>query len=344
MKLSLLDMSPEQLDVAFADFGEKAFRAKQLLDWVYKKHVTDFASMSNLPQKTFAERFDILTSRVVETHTSGDGCTKLLIELHDGARVETVLIPDGARATACVSTQAGCAMGCVFCASGLDGLDRNLSSGEILEQLLHLSSAAGTFPTNVVFMGVGEPLANYGATVRAVRAIVDPHRFEVSARRVTVSTVGLPKQIRRLAKEDLAITLAISLHAPNDTLRRMLMPAAELATIAEIIHAAQMFYEQKKREVTLEYILLGGVNDTPLCARALAKIAKTLRCNVNLIRYNPVASLPHERPTQLAVQVFTKVLRKNGVNAHLRSSRGLDAEAACGQLRKSATKNDQTQR
>jgi 23S rRNA (adenine2503-C2)-methyltransferase len=288
--------------------------------------------MTNLPAQAI-EGLDNLTSRVVERTDSPDGVVKLLLELSDGERIETALIPTERRATACVSAQAGCAMGCTFCATAGDGLHRNLRSGEILEQVLHLRRAAERAVTHVVFMGMGEPLANYDATVSAVRALVDPQRFNLSARRVTVSTIGLPGKIRRLAKENLPITLAISLHAPNDALRRQLIPAAKATTIDEIVSAAQAFFRSRKREVTLEYVLIRGVNDTGLCADGLARIARRLRCNVNLIRYNPAPPRPFERPSAAAAKDFAERLRRQGVNVQVRRSRGLDADAACGQLR-----------
>ena len=331
MKLALLDMTLDELRKAVAAIGQPAYRAEQLADWVYGRGATDPEAMTNVP-KPLREAFDVLTSRVAVRTESEDGTIKLLLEMHDGEHVETVLIPSGKRVTACVSTQAGCAMGCSFCASGIGGWKRNLTGGEILEQLLHLQQAGERRVTNVVFMGMGEPLANYNATVAAVRALTDPGRFGISARRITVSTIGIPKAIRRLAQEDLPITLAISLHAPNDALRRQLMPSAH-SQIDEIIAAAKDFFEARKREITLEYVLLGGVNDTNVCAEALADLAHSLRCNVNLICYNPVESLPYERPTQVATQAFVARLRKRGVNVHLRHSRGLDAAAACGQLR-----------
>lgn len=333
MKPALLEMTPGQLLAAVTDAGQPPYRAEQLADWVYGKGVTDPQAMTNLP-RSLADRFDILTSRLAERTDSADGTIKLLLKLSDGEHVETVLIPAGRRSTACVSTQAGCAMGCSFCASGLGGLQRNLTAGEILEQVLHLQQAAERRVTNVVFMGIGEPLANLNATIAALRALVDPERFGISARRVTVSTVGLPKAIRRLAREDMAITLAISLHAPNDALRRELMPAAAGATLDEILAAATDFFLSRKREVTLEYVLLGGVNDTNVCAEGLAKIARRLRCNVNLVPYNPVEALPYAPPSKVAVKAFLARLRARGVNAHVRCSRGLDAAAACGQLRR----------
>ncbi|MCJ7544492.1 MAG: 23S rRNA (adenine(2503)-C(2))-methyltransferase RlmN [Phycisphaerae bacterium] len=335
MRLNFLDMTIQQARDTLAAQNIEPYRAEQLADWVYRKAVTDPAAMTSLPS-TVVGLFDILTSRVVARAESADGTTKLLLEYPDGQRVETVLIPAGKRATVCLSTQVGCAMGCGFCASGLGGLKRNLTCGEILQQVIHLRQATGRRITGAVFMGMGEPLANYDATVAATRALIDPQRFGLSARAVTLSTVGLPGRIRRLARENLPITLAISLHAPNDALRRKLTPAASVASIEQILAAAAVFFASRKREVTLEYVLLAGLNDTNVCAEALARLAKRLRCNVNLIRYNPVPSMPYAAPTAAAAKAFLARLRRRGVNAHLRRSRGADIAAACGQLRQTA--------
>lgn len=315
-----------------ADAGHKAFRAKQLADWVYNKGVTDPEIMSNLPDAV-TDEFSFLTSSIAKQADSSDGTTKLLLNLSDNCQIETVMIPSEKRATACLSTQAGCAIGCKFCASGLDGLQRNISAGEILQQLIHLRQTTGTAPTNVVFMGMGEPLANYEASIAAIRAIIDPDRFGISARRVTLSTIGIPSAIRRLATEDLAITLAISLHAPTDELRREIIPSAGKHSIDQILSAAGEFYEARKREVTLEYILLEGVNDAEYHAKNLSRLAGRLRCNVNLIRYNPVESLPFAPSTRGATEAFINTLRETGTNATLRTARGTDIAAACGQLK-----------
>ena len=342
MAISVLELDIEQLGEALQVHGLPAFRTTQIAQWVYEKGVCDVAAMTNLSKElreTLSRepnQLEVLTSKIVSRADSADGTIKLLLEYADGERIECVLIPTQQRATACLSTQVGCAMGCKFCASGMEGFKRNLSSGEILQQVIHLQQAGERRVSHVVFMGMGEPLANYGATVAAVKALNDPDRFNISARHITVSTVGLPTAIRRLATEELPITLAISLHAPNDVLRRQLIPLANRYSISDIIDAATMFYESRHREITLEYVLLGGVNDTPVCAEALAQIAHRLRCSVNLIRYNPVPSLPYVRPTQAAVKNFVDRLNKHGVNVHMRRSRGLDAQAACGQLRRSA--------
>lgn len=332
----LLDLTPEEAGAAMTALGEPAYRARQVFRWVYDRGVCDYAEMTDLPaalRPRLAEALPVLAGHVVRRRDASDGVVKLLIEWSDGESVETVLIPEANRATACLSTQVGCAVGCGFCATGAVGVRRNLSGGEILEQVLHLQLAGERRVTNAVFMGMGEPLANYDATVGAVRGLIDPERFGISARRVTVSTVGLPRQIRRLAGEDLPVTLAISLHAPNDELRRELIPTAGRTPIRDVLAAARAFYAARKREVTLEYVLLGGVNDTPTCAEQLAEIAHQLRCNVNLIRYNPVAPLPYRRPSEQTVRRFLQRLTERGVNAHVRRPRGLDADAACGQLR-----------
>ncbi len=332
MKPSFLELTPQELADLLTGPGQASYRVDQLRDWVYGKAITDPTGMSNLP-RDFVEQFDILTSHVAEEAVSRDGTIKLLLELADGEHVETVLIPAGRRATACLSTQVGCGMGCTFCASAVSGLKRHLTAGEILQQVIHLRQVAQRRVSNVVFMGIGEPLANYDATIAAIRALIDPERFGISARSITVSTVGLPKQIRRLAREGLAITLALSLQAPYDMLRRQLIPISKAASLEEILSAAEVFYKSRKREVTLEYVLLGGVNDTQLCAESLAKIARRLRCNVNLIRYNAVEALGFSAPSQAMVRGFAHRLALRGVNVHIRRPRGQDIAAACGQLR-----------
>jgi len=332
MTLAVLDMTVEQLAAAMEALGQPAFRARQVADWVYRKGVGDAARMSNLPA-ALRDDLAVLTSRVLARADSADGTVKLLVGYADGQAVECVMIPEARRATACLSTQTGCSLACTFCASGAGGPGRNLTGSEILQQLLHLQQVAPRRIGNVVFMGAGEPLANYRATVEAVGALVDPQRFGISARNVVVSTIGLPAQIRRLARLKLPITLALSLHAPNDALRRRLMPRAR-ASIDEILAAAQEFFESRSREVTLEYLLLAGVNDSGLCAEGLSRLARRLRCSVNLIRYNPAPGLPYEAPPSQAVEAFARRLRDRGVNVHVRRSRGSDIAAACGQLRR----------
>ncbi len=260
---------------------------------------------------------------------------------------ETVMIPDADRRTACVSSQVGCPVGCRFCASGMGGVKGNLTAAQIVEQVFQLNlllKPSAKRVTNVVFMGMGEPLANYANVMRAVRILHDPQCFNIGARRITISTVGVPPKMRDLANEDLPINLAISLHAPTEPLRRQLIPWAEHFALEEILDAGRYYFDRTGREITLEYILLAGVNDQPEHARQLARLCKTLRANVNLIRYNPVAGLPYQRPAGEGVIVFQNILRNSGVNAHVRKSRGRDIDAACGQLKRKQERTEQVQR
>ena len=335
-------LAAAEVDAAVRQWGWPPFRGKQLRDWVYGKGVTTPARMTNLcarDQATVAERFTFGTASVVRRQLSDDGTLKLLLGWPDGSVAETVMIPDADRRTACVSSQVGCPVGCKFCASGIDGVKRNLSAAQIVEQVIALNTAMAGTPqaphvNQIVFMGMGEPLANYANLMRAIRVLHDPGCLNIGARRITVSTVGVPARMRELAGEQLPINLAISLHAPNEPLRKRLIPWAEHFALDDILDAGRFYFERTGREVTLEYILLSGVNDGPEHARELVGVCKTLRSNVNLIRYNEVDGLPFGRPTAAAVVAFQEALRRGGVNAHVRRSRGRDIDAACGQLRR----------
>ncbi len=337
---SLFDHSPDSLRALLANWGEPSFRTTQVLEWVYARRATAYSDMTNLSKRLrerLADALPIYTSRVVRQRVSRDGTNKLLLEWLDGATTECVLIPDGERQTACISAQVGCPVGCVFCASGLDGLQRQLTAGQIVEQAMRVQSTISGDPTrltNVVFMGLGEPLANYAATIHAVRTINAEWGMGVGARKITISTVGLPAQMRKLADERLQITLALSLHAPTDELRQRIIPWASRVSIDELIAAANHYFQKTGREVTLEYVLLGGLNDDPAHARLLAAISKRMRSNVNLIPYNPVEDLPYKRPDAATARAFLDTLCGLGVNAHLRRSRGGDIDGACGQLRR----------
>jgi 23S rRNA (adenine2503-C2)-methyltransferase len=329
------------------DAGHPRFRAAQILKWIYEKNATAFETMSNLSKSLRAwldQHALIYSGQVMRESVADDGTRKLLLAFPDGETAETVWIPSGPRNTVCLSTQVGCPVGCRFCASGLDGLRRNLSAGEIVEQALWIrlliadqerADASTDRLSNVVIMGMGEPLANYEQLVKALRIINAPWGLGIGARKITVSTIGLPKQIRRLAQEDLQLNLALSLHAPDDELRRELVPWGQVVPIAELIDACRDYFETTGREITLEYVLLDDVNMRARHADGLAKIAQRLRANVNLLRYNPVAGLPYRRPTSEAAYEFQRRLRERGVNAHVRSSRGREVDAACGQLRRS---------
>ncbi len=335
----MFDLDPPELTALLAERGVERYRADQILQWVYGRRVQTFDQMTNLSKALraeLAERVALYTSTVESEGRSEDGTIKLLLRWPDGSVSECVMIPQDDRRTACLSTQVGCPVGCAFCASGIDGLDRNLTAGEIVEQAMQLWQRLPPDEriTNVVVMGIGEPLANYDALLSAIRALNASWGLNIGARRITVSTIGLPRQIRRLADEGLQIGLAVSLHAPTDDLRREIVPWADRISIEQLIEAGGDYFDRTGREVTLEYVLLAGVNDRPKHAKQLARVARQIRCNVNLIRHNPVEDLPYEPPSDEAAQSFLKALRREGVNAHLRASRGQDIDAACGQLRR----------
>jgi len=335
----ILDLDRSALIARLVAEGLEPYRADQVLEWVYRRRARSFDGMTNLGKvvrQRLAENMVVYASRVERRQEADDGTFKLLLRWADGQASECVMIPQASRRTACVSTQAGCAVGCTFCASGQGGLGRNLTVGEIVEQAMQIGQhlPVGERVTHVVFMGIGEPLANYDAVVSAIRTMNAEWGMNIGARRITVSTVGLPGAIRKLAREGLQIGLAISLHAPNDALRRQLVPWAANVSIDELVRAARDYFDTTGREVTLEYVLLAGVNDRPGDARALTALAKRMRCNVNLIRYNPVEGLPYQRPSSQTAYRFATALRQGGVNVHIRPSRGVQIEAACGQLRR----------
>jgi len=369
----IFDHSPDTLREWCAHRDLANYRADQILDWIYGKGVGDPGAMSNLgkaDRELLAREMTFGSGDVLAHQLATDGTQKLLVQWSDHAappdpseppaqaggaglhvlntapdparQTECVMIPSedasGPRRTACISSQIGCPVGCRFCASGLGGLDGNLSPGRIVEQVWRLARLPGVGRiTNVVFMGMGEPLANMDAVVRAVRTIAAPWGLGISARKITISTVGLPAAIEKLATRlDLPVTLALSLHAPNDTLRRELIPWSEYTTIAGLLSACRAWFEKTGREITLEYVLLGGVNDRTEHAAELAGLAKSLRANVNLIRYNEVGGLGYRRPETGDVREFQRILTQRGVKAHIRASRGRDIAAACGQLRHEA--------
>ena len=335
----VFDATPETLAAYLTSLREPAFRGRQILEWVFEAGASTYENMTNLPQALrtrLTGELPIYESQIAQRQESQDGTTKLLLRWPDGATSECVLIPDDDRRTACISTQVGCPVGCVFCASGINGLQRQLTAGQIVEQAMRVRQLCGDEErlSNIVFMGLGEPLANYAATLQAVRTINAEWGMGIGARKITISTVGLPTQMKRLADEELQVTLALSLHAPNDELRKQIIPWAERVTIESLVEAANYYFEKSGREITLEYILLGGLNDSEAQARELVTVAKRMRSNVNLIAYNPVEGLPYQRPKSADVQQFALTLRNRGVNTHVRRSRGLDIDAACGQLRR----------
>jgi 23S rRNA (adenine2503-C2)-methyltransferase len=344
-KPEIFGLSKGELDDLLKEWGWPRFRAAQVREWVYRRFVADPEQMTNLPKADRAvlhERMSFAPATTARNQLSSDGTRKLLLTWPGGAQAETVMIPDADRRTACVSSQVGCPVGCKFCASGLEGVKGNLTAAQIVEQvywldhfLLQDKDPVGRI-SNVVFMGMGEPLSNYGNVMAAIRTLHDPECFNIGGRKITISTVGVPPRMKDLAGEGLPINLAISLHAPNEPLRKQLIPWAEHFPLNQIMDAARHYFDQTGREITLEYILLAGVNDRPEHARELVKVCRTIRANVNLIRYNEVAGLPYGRPKSEDVVRFQEILRAGGVNAHVRKSRGRDIDAACGQLRRKA--------
>jgi 23S rRNA (adenine2503-C2)-methyltransferase len=344
----LLDVSPDDLRRWLADRGQPPMRVGQIRRWVLERRATSFDAMSDLPKdlrRQLAEAFDLFGTSVDKHLIAPDDTHKLLLRLADGRQIECVLIQDAGRATACISTQVGCGMGCVFCASGLNGVDRNLTVGEILEQLVRLRNLTDPAPTNpdraprlthVVVMGMGEPLANLDTLLDALAVAGDKHGLGIGARHVTISTVGLPAKIRRLADLGKQYHLAVSLHAPNDPLRTEIVPTNGKTGIPDILAAADYFFAKTGRQVTYEYVVLGRQNDQPEHARQLVGLLRGRKAHVNLIPWNEVSGLPFLRPDPADLTAFIDTLRRAGISVKVRKRKGADIDAACGQLRRQA--------
>ena len=338
-----LEPTPEQLSKQLESLNQPGYRARQILSWIYQKGARDFDSMTDLPRSLRTQLgrvFNLLSHREIARSATPGGTVKLLLEWSDGSTTETVMIPAAApahRRTACLSTQVGCDVGCRFCASGIGGSKRNLTAGEIVEQAVAIDAMLRQRDerlSHIVFMGMGEPLANYEATTEAIRRLIADWCLGLAQRRITISTVGLPTQIERLATEGLQVTLALSLHAPTDELRRDLIPWAQGVPLDRLLESCHTYRQRTGREVTLEYCLLADVNDHIDHAVRLAAIAMDLKAHINLLMYNPVADLPFSRPSRNRAIAFLRKLRQLGAKANLRESRGLEADAACGQLRR----------
>ncbi len=319
--------------------GEKPFRAKQVFDWLYLHGAASFETMTSLSQTLRAKlsaSFQFPVLKQARFLQSDDGETeKFLWELPDGKKVESVLILSGDRRTVCVSCQVGCPARCAFCASGKQGLMRNLSPAEIVEQVLHIDrylKQKGERVSHIVFMGMGEPMENYDAVVAAIRIFCSPDAFLISQRRITVSTVGVVEGILRLAQEALKVNLVLSLHAPNQHLRKKIIPYARRFSLEEILTAMDRYANLTKRDITYEYTLLAGINDGIEHAEELAGLLKGKQCTVNLIPYNPVEGLRLERPEKDKIVAFRDLLEEKGINTTWRYTKGKDIAAACGQL------------
>ena len=327
------------LSTWLADQGQPAWRAKAIRRWLFASRAGSFAEMTDLPKglrDSLTVDFTLWTTTIAKHDRAEDGTEKLLLQLHDGQRIECVLLRDGDRRTVCISSQVGCAMGCVFCASGLDGVIRNLTTGEIIEQLLRLARLLPPEEriSHIVVMGMGEPLANLDRLLPALTDAQHPEGLGISQRRITISTVGLPPAIDRLAQENPGYHLAVSLHAADDALRTRLVPVNKAIGLADVMAAADRYWEASGRRLTFEYVLLGGLNDSPEDAAALVRLLGGRAALVNVIPYNAVVGLPYREPSAGSRERFLTVLRDAGVNVQVRRRKGSRINAACGQLRR----------
>lgn len=340
MQPSLYGYKQDELTSFLAVRGEPKYRAKQLFEWIYKRRITDFDALTNVSKSlrdALQEAFTLVSLQEVTRQVSSlDGTTKFLFALHDGATIETVIMPHDYGNSVCVSTQVGCKMGCKFCASTLGGLARNLTTGEIVEQVVHcqrLLDAKGERVSSVVLMGSGEPLDNYEAVTAFIDIITDPDGLQIGQRHITLSTVGIVPGIYRLADERRGITLAVSLHASDDEMRSRMMPVNKAYDIASLLEACHYYYNQTGRRITFEYALIKDHNDDKTAARKLADLIVSLPCHVNVIPINYVQERGLERTANVQIQAFMRELQRLGVNATARREMGGDISAACGQLR-----------
>jgi 23S rRNA (adenine2503-C2)-methyltransferase len=350
MSVNLLGLDPAALEAFCAGLGEKPYRARQLLRWMHQAGIDDFGAMTDVARplrERLAAEASIAAPAVLRDTTAADGTRKWLLDVGTGNAIETVFIPESNRGTLCISSQAGCALECSFCSTGRQGFNRNLSTAEIVGQLWLASRAlrAGSARTeqkpgeeverpvsNVVMMGMGEPLANFENVVAALRLMLEDFAYGLSRRRVTVSTAGLVPGIDRL-REECPVALAVSLHAPNDALRDELVPINRKYPIRELLAACLRYIEKAPRDcVMFEYVMLAGVNDSVACARELAALVKDVPCKINLIPFNPFPGIAYERPAPEAIARFRDVLMQAGHIATIRKTRGDDIDAACGQL------------
>lgn len=337
-KTDILSMNLEQLQQLMEQWGEPKFRAKQIFAWLHEKQVTDFTQMTNLSQ-TFREKLQTETKisaldMVEKLVSKEDGTRKYLFALENGSVIESVLMQYDYGNTVCVSTQAGCRMGCRFCASTLDGVERSLTAGEMLSQIYQIQKDLGQRISGVVLMGSGEPLDNYESVLRFIKLLNDPMGQNMGQRHMTLSTCGLIEKMYDLAEEQLQITLAVSLHAPNDEIRKQIMPVAKANPMDKLLQACQAYTDKTKRRLTFEYALMQGVNDSDECARELAHRLRQMLCHVNLIPMNPVKERAYTKTSKAQVQRFSAILQQNGVETTIRRKLGSDIEAACGQLRR----------
>ena len=338
MKKDIRAYGYEELQKEMATIGEKAFRAKQIYEWLHVKLVDHFDEMTNLSKalrEKLEENYEILPVVMLERQISQiDGTNKFLFRLYDGNVVESVLMKYKHGNSVCISSQVGCRMGCAFCASTIGGLVRNLSPSEMLGQIYQIQKISGERVSNVVIMGTGEPLDNYDNFLKFIHMVSDEHGLNISQRNITASTCGIVPNIRRLAEEKLQITLALSLHGSNQEKRRSLMPVANKYELHEVLEACDYYFEKTGRRITFEYSLVHGVNDTPEDAKELMGILKDRNCHLNLIPVNPIKERNYEKPDKKSAENFKNKLEKNGINVTIRREMGSDIDGACGQLRR----------
>ena len=338
-RMSAYSLLFEELEESLVNMGHEKWRASQVWQWLYGGKADGWDNMANLPKALRTDLADSMnaldeTAKHVETAQEGGGTSKLLLRMQDGELVETVVIPSRGRRTVCVSSQVGCAFGCAFCASGMSGVVRNLESGEIVAQAMRAMRAEGVRPNNIVFMGMGEPFANYDNALRAAHILNDNRGLGVGARRITFSTCGVVPGINRLAGEGMQFELSVSLHAPSQELREQIMPVARRWGIDELMEACRSYTAVTNRIITFEYTLIQGFNDGTEHARKLIELLKNLKCRVNLIPLNPVDEFGGEAPTEAVCEKFLQTIERSGINATLRRSKGRGVDASCGQLRR----------
>jgi len=319
--------------------NEPPYRQQQLCDWVYRKGVANYDAMTNIPpilKEILTEKMPLGLLTLKQMSPSCDGETvKFLWKLCDGYYVESVLICSNERYTICLSSQVGCAARCVFCASGKKGFLRNLSSAEIIEQVVHINSyllAQQHRATHIVFMGMGEPMNNYDALLRALKILINPHLFAFSSRKITISTVGIIPGIEKLMHEDMNVNLALSLHAPNQSLRKKIVPSARQYHLSDILRVVRNYAQIRKRDITYEYVLIAGINDKKTHAYELVTLLKNEQCCVNLIPFNPISDIYLKRPDKAMINAFRSILFDGGIKSTWRYTKGKDIMAACGQL------------
>ena len=338
-ELDIKSLYERELEETMAAMGEKPFKGRQLFEWLHKKAVGSYGQMTNLSRKLrqqLEEKYPLACLEVVDVETSAiDGTQKYLFGLADGNVIESVLMRYHHGNSVCISSQVGCRMGCRFCASTIGGLIRNLTASEMLDQVYRIQELTGERVSNVVVMGTGEPLDNYDNLVRFVRILSDEKGQNISHRNITVSTCGIVPRIRQLADEGLGITLALSLHAPNDEKRRELMPIANRYSLEEVLPACQYYFEKTGRRITFEYSLVGGKNDGQEDARQLADLISGLNCHVNLIPVNPIKERDYVQSGKKVIGNFKNKLEKYRINVTIRREMGRDINGACGQLRRS---------